>query len=101
MSEALRLAREGAVWVLAAALVAAAIGAPLLAPYDPGLLAGPPFAPPSPTYLLGTNDVGQDLLSQLLYGVRTSLLVAGSVALLSTLLSWAVGLAAGVSRPAE
>ena len=36
------------------------------------------------------------MLSQLLYGLRTSLLIAGSVAGLSAVLSWAVGLAAGI-----
>ena len=40
------------------------------------------------------------MLSRLLTGIRTSLLVAGSVTLLSTALSWIVGLAVGVSRPA-
>ncbi len=75
--------------------------APWLAPYDPGALAGPPLAPPDAAHLLGTNDVGQDLWSGLLYGVRTSVLVAGSVTLLSTALSWGIGLAAGMSRAAE
>lgn len=77
------------------------LGAPLLAPYDPLGLSGPPLAAPTAAHLLGTNDLGQDLLSQLLYGLRTSLLVAGSVTLISTVLSWIVGLAAGVSRRAE
>jgi ABC-type dipeptide/oligopeptide/nickel transport system permease subunit len=87
--------------VVACVFVVAAAGAPLLAPYDPGLLTGPPLALPSAAHLLGTNDVGQDILSRLLYGVRTSLFIAGSVAGLSALLSWAVGLAAGMSRLAE
>ena len=86
---------------VACVFVIAAAGAPLLAPYDPGLLTGPPLALPSAAHLLGTNDVGQDILSRLLYGVRTSLLIAGSVAGLSAGLSWAVGLAAGMSRLAE
>ena len=84
-----------------AAYLVVALGAPLLAPYDPALLTGPPLAPPAAAHLLGTNDIGQDLASQLLYGIRTSLLVAGSVTLLSTVLSWGVGLAAGFSRLAE
>ncbi len=91
-------------WIGGAALIAAAlvaVAAPWLAPYDPTALAGPALAAPDAAHLLGTNDVGQDLLSQLLYGVRTSLLVAGSVTLLSTALSWGVGLAAGMSRTAE
>jgi ABC-type dipeptide/oligopeptide/nickel transport system permease subunit len=87
--------------LVACMFVIAAAGAPLLAPYDPGLLSGPPLALPSAAHLLGTNDVGQDVLSRLLYGVRTSLLIAGSVAGLSAMLSWVVGLAAGISRLAE
>lgn len=87
--------------MVALACMVAALSAPLLAPYDPGGLSGPPLALPSAGHLLGTNDIGQDLLSQLLYGIRTSLLVASSVTLLSTALSWIVGLAVGVSRLAE
>jgi peptide/nickel transport system permease protein len=91
-------------WVAATALalgVLAALAAPWLAPYDPRALAGAPLAAPDAAHLLGTNDVGQDLLSQLLFGVRTSLLVAASVTALSTALSWSVGLLAGMSRRAE
>ncbi len=66
-----------------------AIAAPLLAPYSPdeqmfdGLtLEGAPM-PPSAQFLLGTDTLGRDLLSRLLYGARTSLvigLVANGVA---------------------
>jgi ABC-type dipeptide/oligopeptide/nickel transport system permease subunit len=88
-------------WVVTAIGVLAVAGTSLLAPYDPLQLSGPPLATPTAAHWLGTNDLGQDLLSQLLYGIRTSLLVAGSVTLLSTALSWIVGLAAGVSRAVE
>ncbi len=88
-------------WVIAAIFVLVALGAPLLAPYDPLGLSGPPLALPTTAHLLGTNDLGQDGLSQLLYGLRTSLLIAGSVTLISTALSWIVGLAASISRLAE
>lgn len=86
---------------MAGAGVLLVLAAPLLAPYDPTLAAGRPLAPPSAAHWLGTNDIGQDEWSRLLYGLRTSLLVAGGVAGLSTVLSWAVGLAAGFSRAAE
>lgn len=91
-------------WAGAGALAACAllaIAAPWLAPYDPRLPVGPSLAGPSLAHLLGANDVGQDLFSQLLYGVRTSLLVAAAVTALSTALSWGVGLAAGMFRAAE
>jgi peptide/nickel transport system permease protein len=58
-----------------------AIGAPLLAPYDPaeqlfeGLtLEGAPL-PPNPQFILGTDLLGRDLFSRLLYGARTSLII--------------------------
>jgi peptide/nickel transport system permease protein len=57
-------------------LLLAAILAPLIAPYDPldtnfiALL-----RPPSPEFLLGTDAFGRDLLSRLIYGARTALLV--------------------------
>ena len=57
--------------------------------------------PPTTAHLLGTNDIGQDLLSLWLWGARSSLLVALGVALLSTGLSWAVGLVAGMWPRAE
>ncbi len=86
----------GGAILLAFAIVAAV--APLLAPHDPWLPTGEPLAPPSDGHLLGTNDLGQDVLSQVIYGARSSLLVAGLVTVLSTGLSWLVGLAAGFVR---
>jgi peptide/nickel transport system permease protein len=79
----------------------AAILAPLVAPYDPTLPSGQALLPPAPTHVLGTNDIGQDLLSQWLWGARSSLLVSLLVALLSTGLSWTVGLVAGTWQRAE
>jgi len=86
--------------VLAVALVAA-VAAPVLAPYDPAASSGAPLLPPGSAHLLGTNDIGQDVLSQWLWGARASLLVAALVTTLSTGLAWAVGLAAGLWRWAE
>jgi peptide/nickel transport system permease protein len=63
------------------AVLAMAIAAPLIAPYDPdnqmfdGLtLEGAPM-PPSSQFLLGTDTLGRDLLSRLLFGARTSLVI--------------------------
>lgn len=75
--------------------------APLVAPHDPLLPTGVPLGPPVRAHLLGTNDLGQDVLSQLLHGTRTSLLVAGVVTAISTMLSWLVGMLSGFSRRAE
>ena len=86
------------VFVIAAGV---ALLGPLLAPYDPRLVSGLPLLPPGGAHLLGTNDIGQDILSQWLWATRSSLLVAAAVTLLSTALSWAIGLAAGFWRRAE
>ncbi|MGI8486347.1 MAG: ABC transporter permease [Thermomicrobiales bacterium] len=72
-----------------------AILAPLLAPYDPLQPLALPLSAPSQDHLLGTNDLGQDILSQMVYGTRSTLIVAISVTAISTALSWIVGLAAG------
>jgi peptide/nickel transport system permease protein len=98
------IARQPATCVavlLIAAVVFAAIGAPWLAPYSPdaqpfdGLsLEGAPL-PPGSKYLLGTDTLGRDLLSRLLYGARTSLvigLVANGVAVMIGMI---VGVVAG------
>ncbi|MGI9003099.1 MAG: dipeptide/oligopeptide/nickel ABC transporter permease/ATP-binding protein [Pseudonocardia sp.] len=81
-----------------AALVGIALAAPLLAPYDPADRVGRPFSAPSAAHLLGTNDVGHDLLSELIYGARVSLLVGIVAALAATLIGTGVGLVAGYAR---
>jgi peptide/nickel transport system permease protein len=62
-------------------IAAMAVGAPLIAPYDPaeqlfeGLtLEGAPL-PPNAQFILGTDLLGRDLFSRLLYGARTSLII--------------------------
>lgn len=89
--------------IAGAAVLALAIAAALLAPArgPRGLASGEPLAPPGVSHPLGTNDLGQDLLAEWMWGARASLVVAGLVALLSTSLSWAVGLMAGTRRWAE
>jgi peptide/nickel transport system permease protein len=82
-------------------LAATALSAPVVAPYDPALPSGAPLKPPGPDHLLGTNDLGQDVWSQWLWGSRASLLIAVVVTLLSTALSWAIGLTAGMWRSGE
>lgn len=71
------------------ALVAAA--GPVVAPFGPRELAGPAYAPPSWTHLLGTNDIGQDIFSQLVHGARGSLLVAVLAATITTVVATVVG----------
>jgi len=62
-------------------LVGAALFAPLVAPYDPiALHIQDRLQNPSSTYLLGTDELGRDVLSRLIYGTQTSLAV-GAIAL--------------------
>jgi ABC-type dipeptide/oligopeptide/nickel transport system permease subunit len=79
------------------AVAAVAVTGPLLSPYRVTELAGDPLEAPSVGHLLGTNSVGQDLVSQLVAGARVSLFVA-LVAGGGTLLFGAVvGIVAGWS----
>ncbi|MDQ7858290.1 MAG: ABC transporter permease [Armatimonadota bacterium] len=71
-----------------------AVAAGALAPYPPRATAGAPVGAPSGAHWLGTNDLGQDLLSQLLVGTRFSLVLGAAAAGLSTLLSGTVGVLA-------
>lgn len=71
--------------------------APWLAPFDPVARVGRPFEPPGARHLLGTDDVGRDLFSQLLHGARSSLVIGVSAALFAVTVGFAVALIAGYS----
>jgi peptide/nickel transport system permease protein len=84
----------GAVVVLG--LVLAAVFAPLISPYDPyqtDLLNI--LAPPSKAHLLGTDEVGRDLLTRIIYGSRVSLLVGIIAVSIGGILGMGLGLIAG------
>lgn len=73
----------------------AALFAPLIAPYDPNAI-NPAFnAPPSAGHWLGTDQVGRDVFSRLLYATRISLLVGLLATALSTVLGVVLGLISG------
>ncbi len=75
--------------------VIVAVFADKLAPYNPWVQVGPPFQPPSLQHPLGLNDVGYDILSELIYGTRVSLIVGFAAAFFQTLIGVPVGLIAG------
>ena len=75
--------------------VLVALAAPLLAPYDPHAFSGQPLERPSAAHPLGTNDAGQDILSELIYGTRISLAVGLGAALGTVALGLLVGAVAG------
>jgi peptide/nickel transport system permease protein len=100
-----RLARNHALLVgglLLTLIVLAALFAPWLAPHDPyaqDLLHRnvPPlwYAKGDGLHILGTDKLGRDYLSRLIYGARISLLIGVSVALISGLIGTTIGMAAG------
>lgn len=77
-------------------LVSLAVLAPLVAPHDPLALAkGMELAPPSITFLFGTDDLGRDIFSRVLFGARTSLLVAFVSVLIASVVGVIIGLIGG------
>ena len=76
-------------------LCGAAILAPVIAPYDPDAMAGPFGGAPCKEFLLGTDQIGRDVLSRLLYATRVSLLVGVMATLISTVIGVILGLIAG------
>jgi peptide/nickel transport system permease protein len=82
--------------VVLSAVVLTAIFAPFLAPYDPDAVDFTSFlAPPSAAHWLGTDALGRDLLSRLIYGGRTALIGPLLVVVVSTIIGILLGLWAG------
>lgn len=76
-------------------IILIAILAPVIAPFDPNKTVGDFAAVPSATHLLGTDDVGRDVLSRLIYGSQVSLIVGmGSVVIYASI-GIALGLLSG------
>ena len=79
-------------------LIAVAILAPVIAPHGPIVPAGQPFSPPfHGGEILGTDEVGLDIFSRILYGLRASLIAAGVVIASGVLAGGTIGLVAGVA----
>jgi len=88
-------AKAGA--ILLGLFVLAAIIGPMVAPYNPSFQSPNPalsLNPPSAAHLLGTTQSGQDVLSQLLSGIRLTLELGALVGLIATALSVLVGVSA-------
>ena len=73
----------------------AAIFAGSIAPYDPLKTSSETFQTPSTKFIFGTDDLGRDVFSGVIYGARTSILIGVSVALFSGLIGVIVGAGAG------
>ena len=82
-------------WVgiaIVTALIAVAILAPWIAPYSESESPGPTWQEPSVAFLLGTDSIGRDMLTRVIYGARLTL----SIALVTTVLSFLIGITAGL-----
>jgi peptide/nickel transport system permease protein len=82
--------------VIIALMILVAIFAPLLAPYDPYQNnLSEHLLPPSRAHLLGTDNLGRDTLSRLIFGSRTSLMVGFVSIFIAATLGMSLGLLAG------
>ena len=88
-----RLATVSLVVLLMVSLLA--VLAPLIAPYSPTRVTGGFSKPPDAAHWLGTDQIGRDMLSRLLYATRISLLVGALATVISTVIGVVLGLLAG------
>ncbi|MDH3599448.1 MAG: ABC transporter permease [Candidatus Tectomicrobia bacterium] len=77
--------------IIIAVYISAAVLAPLIAPYGETEVVGEVWEPFGGATLLGTDQLGRDLLTRLLYGARNTI----SIALATTLLAFCIGITAG------
>src|SRR5690349_13370539 len=87
------------------AVIVVALAAPIIAPYDPTLQhLGDRLKPPiwaargDPRFLLGTDHLGRDVLSRLLYGTRVSLPIALAATVTGAVIGITLGLLSGYFR---
>ena len=73
----------------------AALFAPVVAPYDPYAIVGTFSGAPCKEFILGTDQIGRDVFSRLLYATRISLLVGILATVISTVIGVVLGLIAG------
>ena len=88
-----RLGVLGGAMILCCVLVA--LTAPVLSPYDPSSQAFRRLQPPGGEHLMGTDELGRDTASRIIYGSRVSLQVGGLAVLIGLVLGSLIGLLAG------
>lgn len=81
--------------IFLAVIIICALLAPVLAPYDPNKVVGGFREAPSGRFLLGTDQVGRDVLSRLFHATRISLLVGFAATAVSTVIGVVLGLLSG------
>ena len=100
LRRSLRLGRTRIGVILVGALVLLAIIGPYVAPYGPSTPVGVPNATPGGKAVLGTDYLGQDVLSRFLYGGRTILATALIATAIGLIVGVAIGLVAAYARNA-
>lgn len=83
---------------LLALIVLACVLAPIIAPFDPSAQSSDRFAGPSTVHLFGTDELGRDLFSRVLYGGQLTIFIAGGATLVAMVLGIAWGMAAAFAR---
>jgi peptide/nickel transport system permease protein len=83
---------------LLALIVLACVLAPIIAPFDPSAQSSDRFAGPSAVHLFGTDELGRDLFSRVLYGGQLTIFIAGGATLVAMVLGIAWGMAAAFAR---
>ncbi|RWK47247.1 MAG: ABC transporter permease [Mesorhizobium sp.] len=82
--------------ILTALFLLCALFAPLIAPFPMSQIVGDVWEPMSPVHLLGTDSLGRDLLSRMIYGARTTIFIAAMATALSFSLGAILGFTAAV-----
>lgn len=88
----------GLVLLLPFLVLAAAQGT--FAPYLPTVSTGPPLAGPTSAHWLGTDEIGRDILSRVIYSARTDITVSLGASLLAAIVGASIGLLVGYLRGA-
>ncbi len=88
-----KIALLGLFFIVVLSLVG--ILAPIIAPYDPTKLVDTPLLPPSKQYVFGTDQLGRDVFSRIVYGARVSLIAGVGAQLVSLAIGVPLGLMAG------
>lgn len=75
-----------------------ALAAPLIANHNPRLPVGPSLAPPGGSFIFGTDSLGFDVFSRVVYAPRVDLFLAATGTLIALVLGTALGIAIGMAR---
>jgi len=84
--------------IVVSAYVIVALFAPLLAPFGEAQIFPAPYAPWDETHTFGTDQIGRDIFSRLIYGARNTMGIALVTTILSFLIGGTLGLIAAISR---